>query len=55
MKQKKRTERRLLSFLLTLALVIGLMPGMGLTAKAAGGVSYQEASWNETTQSVDYT
>lgn len=55
MKQKIRRGRRILSFLLTLALVIGLMPGMGLTAKAAGGVSYQEASWNETTQSVDYT
>ncbi|MBQ8118281.1 MAG: InlB B-repeat-containing protein [Lachnospiraceae bacterium] len=35
MKQKrKKMGRTLLSFLLTLAMVIGLMPGIGLTAKA---------------------
>ena len=32
---KQKTVRKLLSFLLTLALVLGLMPGMGLTAYAA--------------------
>ncbi len=34
MKQKRKLGRKLLSFLLTLALVLGLMPGMGLTAYA---------------------
>ena len=34
MKQKKRTGRRLLSFLLTLAMVLGLLPGMSMTARA---------------------
>ena len=33
---KQKTGRKLLSILLTLAMVIGLMPGMGLTAYAAG-------------------
>ncbi len=32
---KQKTGRKLLSFLLTLAMVVGLMPGMGLTAYAA--------------------
>ena len=45
MKKKRKLGRKLLSFMLTLAMVIGLMPGMGLTAYAttdtvAGGVSY---------------
>ena len=31
---KQKTRRKLLSVLLTLALVLGLMPGMGLSAKA---------------------
>ena len=35
MKQKRKLGRKLLSFLLTLALVLGLMPGMGLTVYAA--------------------
>ena len=34
-KKRKKLGRKLLSFLLTLALVLGLMPGMGLTAYAA--------------------
>ena len=34
---KQKTGRKLLSFLLTLAMVIGLLPGMGMTAYAAGG------------------
>ena len=32
---KQKTGRKLLSFLLTLAMVVGLMPGMSLTAQAA--------------------
>ena len=35
MKQKRKLGRKLLSFLLTLAMVVGLMPGMSLTAKAS--------------------
>ena len=35
MKQKKKNGRKLLSVLLTLAMVIGLLPGMGMTAYAA--------------------
>jgi hypothetical protein len=35
MKQKRKLGKKLLSVLLTLALVLGLMPGMGLTAYAA--------------------
>ena len=35
MKQKrKKLGRKLIGFLLTLAMVVGLMPGMGLTAYA---------------------
>ena len=34
---KQKTGRKLLSFLLALALVVGLVPGMGLRAYAAGG------------------
>ncbi len=37
MKKKRKLGRKLLSFLLTLAMVVGLMPGMGLTAYAADG------------------
>ena len=47
---KQKTGRKLLGFLLTLAMVIGLMPGMGLTAYAAPAldpVSYM--AWNGTT------
>ncbi len=45
MKKKEKLGRMLLSFLLTLAMLVGLMPGMGLTAYAttdtvAGGVGY---------------
>ena len=46
MKQKKRTGRRLLSFLLTLAMVMGLLPGMSMTVYADSEVSYQEGSWS---------
>ena len=34
MKKKRKLGRKLLSFLLTLAMIVGLMPGMGLTALA---------------------
>ena len=37
MKHETKTGRKLLSVLLALALVLGLMPGMGLTAYAADG------------------
>ena len=43
MKKKRKFGRKLLSFLLTLAMVIGLMPGMGLTAYA-DGTTYNPAS-----------
>ena len=33
--KKKKTGRRVLSFLLTLAMVVGLLSGMSLTAQAA--------------------
>ena len=35
MKKRKKLGRKLLSFLLTLAMVVGLVPGMGMTAYAA--------------------
>gem|GEM_PF-2220788 len=35
MKKKRKFGRKLFSFLLTLAMVVGLMPGMGMTAYAA--------------------
>ena len=50
MKQKKRTGRKLLGFLLTLAMVVGLMPGMGMTVKAESApVTYLDASGNSQT------
>ena len=39
MKKKRKLGRKLLSFLLTLVMVVGLMPGMSLTAYAAGTVT----------------
>ena len=39
---KQKTGRKLLSFLLTLAMVLGLVPGMGLTALAWDGDPYAE-------------
>ena len=60
MKQKrKKLGSKLLGFLLTLALVLGLMPGMGLTAYAADGdtsytltipstLSVANSGWNAT-------
>jgi len=42
MKQKRKIGRKLFGFLLTLAMVVGLMPGMSLTAKAA---DEQRSGW----------
>ena len=62
MKKKRKLGRKLLSFLLTLALVLCLMPGMGLTAKAesapvtyldASGKSQTCGSYTEVTDSID--
>ncbi|MBQ8950187.1 MAG: LPXTG cell wall anchor domain-containing protein [Eubacterium sp.] len=39
MREKKKMGRKLLSFLLTVTMVIGLMPGMSLTAYAASEVT----------------
>lgn len=36
---KQKTGRKLLSFLLTLAMLVGLMPGMSLTAYAANNLT----------------
>ena len=52
MKQKrKKLGRKLLGFLLTLAMIVGLMPGMGLTAYAAE-VPY--ASLKNTTNVINF-
>ena len=45
--KNKRLGRKLLGFLLTLAMVIGLLPGVGLTAYAAGEKAY--AAYDVTT------
>ena len=42
-KKRKKLGKKLLSFLLTLAMVVGLMPGMSLTA-LADGTTYSPAS-----------
>ncbi|MBR3579497.1 MAG: DUF1542 domain-containing protein, partial [Lachnospiraceae bacterium] len=39
MKKKERLGRKLLSFLLTLAMVVGLLPGMSMTVQAATNTS----------------
>ena len=46
--KRKKTGRKLLAFLLTLAMVVGLMPGMSLTAYAAGEKAY--AAYDVTTE-----
>ena len=48
MKKKRKLGRKLMSFLLTLAMVIGLMPGMGLTAKADTELSETIITTSET-------
>ena len=50
-KKRKKLGRKLLSFLLTLAMVVGLVPGMGMTAYAAD-VPY--ASLKNTTNVVKF-
>ena len=45
--KKRKLGRKLLSFLLTLAMVVGLMPGMGLTALAADN-SPITVTWSST-------
>ena len=54
MKKKRKLGRKLLSFLLTLAMIVGLMPGMGLTAYAADNAKYREYAWNETSKTLSY-
>ncbi len=59
--KRKKLGRKLLSFLLALAMVIGLMPGMGLTAKADGTTydpasaytGYDTLNTNNTTVTID--
>ncbi len=46
MKKKRKLGRRLLGFLLTLAMVVGLMPGMGLKAYAAT-IDSSSTTWSE--------
>ena len=47
MKQKKKIKRKLLSFLLTLAIAIGLVPGMNLTVHAETQVNQVDYYYNE--------
>ena len=54
MKKKRKLGKKLLSFLLTLAMVVGLMPGMGLTAYAATYDSNPYASLVNTTTTVKF-
>ena len=44
-----KTKKRLLSILLSLAMVLGLMPGMSLTALAAG----KTITWDSILRSYD--
>lgn len=52
---KQKTGRKLLSFLLTLAMLVGLMPGMSLTAYAATshGITINTAQHGTVTASVN--
>ena len=50
---KKLTKA--LSWLLSLAIVLSLLPGMSLTARATGTVKYLTAAVNETTHEVTFT
>jgi len=53
--KRKKSGRKLLSFLLTLAMVVGLMPGMGMTAFAENEVNYLPTSPGEYKLSSDIT
>ena len=52
MKKRKKSGRKLLSFLLTLAMLVGLMPGMGLTAYADDDPPY--AQYKNTTTVITF-
>ena len=45
--KKRKLGRKLLSFLLTLAMVVGLVPGMSVTASAASELKYLDADGTE--------
>ena len=51
---KRKLGRKLLSFLLTLAMVVGLLPGMSMTAYAADYAKYREYAWNEISKTLSY-
>ena len=51
MKKKRKLGRKLLSFLLTLAMIMGLVPGMSLTAYASS-VIYNDLNTNNTTVQI---
>ena len=51
---KRNKRKRLLNFLVTLAMMIGLMQGMSLTAYAADDAKYREYAWNETSKTLSY-
>ena len=52
---KQKLGRKLLSFLLTLAMLLGLVPGMGLTAYAASNpFSYKAATVDTSTHAVTF-
>ena len=50
---KQKTGRKLLSFLLTLAMVVGLMPGLSLTAYADGTHTHDGITFVEWTDALD--
>ena len=50
---KHKTRTKALSWLLSLALMLSLVPGMSMTAMADSEVSYQEGSWSS--NSVAFT
>ena len=53
---KQKTGRKLLSFILTLAMVVGLLPGMSLTAYADNDpVDYRTATVDGTTHAVTFS
>ena len=49
-----KTRTKALSWLLSLALMLGLMPGMSLTALAADDGKYREYAWNEASKTLSY-
>ena len=55
MKKKRKFGRKLLSFVLTLVMLVGMIPGMSLTAYAAAPVSYKSATVDATTHAVTFS